>query len=190
MQSGVNEGCIKIGEAVVLVGEEVEGADCSQHLDVLGAWSFEQHRDVTRLELGHDLTEGLRTGGVEHLELGEAEDDDPHVRDSSEFGEESLGRTEEQCAVDAVRHDVFCEQCGLGFGGDFARWGHAGFADQWIGRATARNARSAATAIPSSTATMRSNAIVAAAVRPKTSASDRVRVRRPARCGFPPSESR
>lgn len=107
---GVGDGVVEVGEEVVLGGEAVEGADGAQEAFVFGAWTFEEHGDVPVLEVLDDLAEGLGAGGVEDLQVGEAQDDDLDVCDLGEVGEEALGGTEEQGAVDAVRDDVFAQQ--------------------------------------------------------------------------------
>ena len=63
-----------------------------------------------RFELVDDLAERLGAGGVEHLDLGQAQDHDPDVADGGELGEEPLGGAEEQRAVEAVDDDVLGEQ--------------------------------------------------------------------------------
>ena len=64
------------------------------------------------LELGDDLAERLGAGGVEHLELGQAQDHDPHVGDGGQLGEEALRGAEEQGAVEPVGDDVLVQQLG------------------------------------------------------------------------------
>ena len=68
-----------------------------------------KHGDAAALELGHDLAEGLGAGGVEHLQLGEPQDDDAHVADRRQLGQEALGGAEEQGAVEPVDDDVLVE---------------------------------------------------------------------------------
>ena len=66
--------------------------------------------DAACFELGDDLAEGLRAGGVEDLEVGQPQDDHLDVADGGELGEEALGGAEEQRAVEAVDEDVVVEQ--------------------------------------------------------------------------------
>ena len=124
----------------------------------------------------HDLAERLRAGGVEHLEVGQAQDDDLHSVHRGELGQEALRGAEEEGAVEAVGEDVLLEQLVLLVGGRPrrrpARATRSAVAVAF--RATARSASSAATATPISTATMRSKATVAAAVSTSTAASARV----------------
>ena len=77
--AGVRDRLVEIVEQMALVGEAVEHADRLEHPEVLGTRALDEHGDAALLELADDLAERLRAGGVEHLELGQAQDDDLHA---------------------------------------------------------------------------------------------------------------
>src|SRR5262245_66654553 len=65
VEVGVRERAVEVVEQVALMRETVEHAHRAQRAEMLGPRSLDQHRDVTSLELGDDLTERLCPGGVE-----------------------------------------------------------------------------------------------------------------------------
>ncbi len=77
----MGDGVIEVGEDVVFGRDVVEGSQGTQEPFVFGSWTLQQDRDVALFEVGDDLPEGLGAGGVEHLEVGEAQDHDADVGD-------------------------------------------------------------------------------------------------------------
>ena len=76
----MGDGVVEVVEEVAFVGQPVDGADDSKCSEVLGAGAFEQHRDAAGFELGDDLAERLRAGGVEDLERREGAGSRPSRR--------------------------------------------------------------------------------------------------------------
>ena len=169
----VGDGGVEVGEEVVLVREPVECSDGAEEPEVVGARTFDQHGDPACFELRDDLRERLGAGRVEHLEVGEAQDHDLHVGDCGQLGEESLRGAEEERAVDAIADDAVAQQRLLRQRRRCLRRSPASFT-ALADLAILSSARIAASAMPSSTATMRSKAIVAPAVSASTNASERV----------------
>ena len=116
----------------------------------------------------------MRAGRIENLYPRKAQDHDFHVRHSGELGQEPLRGPEEQRAVQSVDDDVLVEKPSLFHIGDRLVEAERGSISAPLFRATWRRANNTATATPISTATMRSNAIVAVAVSSNTRASERV----------------
>ena len=77
VKSGVCEGVVEVVEEVAFVGQAVEGADGAEDAQVFRSGTLEQHGDVAGFEFGDDLAERLGAGGVEHLEVGQAQDRRP-----------------------------------------------------------------------------------------------------------------
>ena len=61
---------IQVVEDVTLFVEVRERTDDSQHADVFGSRTLEQHRHAPLFEVGDDLAEGLGAGRVQHLQVG------------------------------------------------------------------------------------------------------------------------
>jgi hypothetical protein len=119
VESRVSEGVVEVIEEMVLVGEAAESADGSEDFEVFGTGAFEEDSYAASFKFGDDVTERLGASGVEHLELWEAQDHHADIGDAGELGEEPLGGTEEQGAVEAVGDDAFGHEGLFGFGGDF-----------------------------------------------------------------------
>ena len=64
---------------MVLVGEAVQDADALEQTLVLGPHGGEQDGDAPVLEVGDEVGERLRPGGVEQLQPAEAQDHDLDV---------------------------------------------------------------------------------------------------------------
>ncbi len=90
----MGDGRIEVGEEVVLVREPVEGTDLTQEAEVVGTRTLEQHGHPAALQFVDDVTERLRAGGVEHLEIGEPQDHHLHAVHRGQFGEEPLAGEE------------------------------------------------------------------------------------------------
>ena len=161
---------------MVVVGQPVEGAHRLQDPEVLGAHALEQDGDPPPLEVVDDVAEGVGGRGVEALDVGEPQDDHPHVPDRGELLEEPLGHGEEERAVDPVDEHVVVDRPEPV---DVVAVGRRSSPDRRSDvkvalRARWRRASPPATARPSSMATMRLTATVATAVSTSTAASDRV----------------
>ena len=100
----------QVVEDVVLVGQAVEAPHRLEDPQVLHPDPLEQHGDPPALEVLDDVAEGVGGGGVEPLDIGQSQDDDPHARHGGELLEEALGDGEEERAVDAVDEDVLGQE--------------------------------------------------------------------------------
>ena len=76
MAAGVGDGVVEGVEEVPFVGEVVEWSDGVEDPSVAGASTVEEDGDASRFEFRDDLAERLRTGRVEDLDMGEAQDHD------------------------------------------------------------------------------------------------------------------
>ena len=70
MLTGVVQCEVEVLEQVILVRKVVERAHGGERAAVIRFRSFDQHRDASGFELGDDFAEGLRSGGVEDLDIG------------------------------------------------------------------------------------------------------------------------
>jgi hypothetical protein len=55
VESGVRHCGVEVGEEVIFVRESVERADGFEQSEMFGAWSFDEHSDLTRFEFRDDL---------------------------------------------------------------------------------------------------------------------------------------
>jgi len=118
MRTRVVECVFKMVEQVIFVGEPVEDSNNLERPAMVTAGTLEQHSDVASFELGDNLSERMRTGRVEDLEIRKPQYHDANIADGREFGQEPLCGTEEEGSVDAVDEDVLTQQLGFSVGID------------------------------------------------------------------------
>lgn len=80
MQPCVIHGGGEVCEEVGFVRESIERTDRLQDAEVFRPRPLQQHGHAAILELGGDLSDGLRACRIEHLKLREPQDDDPARR--------------------------------------------------------------------------------------------------------------
>ena len=105
-------------EQVALMRQSPDRANRPQDLQVLRADALDQHRDAAILELGDDLTECLRAGRVEHLDVRHAQDHDPDVAGPGQDRQEALRGAEEERAIQAIDDDMLVKELRFLFGAD------------------------------------------------------------------------
>ena len=106
------------------MGEAIDRTDLAQDSQVVRARTDHEHRDVAAFELVDHLAHRLGAGGVEHLQIGEAQDHHLDVADRRELVQVLLDGAEEQRPVQAVRHDLVVQQ--LGCDVDLDQWERVG----------------------------------------------------------------
>src|ERR1044071_4621303 len=88
MRTRVVECVVKMVEQVIFVGEPVEDSNNLERPAMVTAGTLEQHSDVASFELGDNLSERMRTGRVEDLEIRKPQYHDANIADGREFGHE------------------------------------------------------------------------------------------------------
>ena len=160
---------------MVLVGQAVERADGPEHPEVLGARALDEHRDPAASSSATISPSAWAPVASSTWRSGRRRITTSDVGDRGELGEEPLGGTEEERAVEAVGDDVVAEEPSASVDWSTVMSSGSGSAIADVRACDRRAARGwRRRAMPSSTATMRSKAIVAAAVSTSTTASERV----------------
>src|SRR3546814_3776946 len=96
----------EVVEEVLLVSQPGQRTGGLEHPQVLGPRTLEQHGDAPILQLRHDLAEGLRAGGVEHLHVGESQHDDAGIGHRGQLRSEE--HTSELQSLMRISYAVFC----------------------------------------------------------------------------------